>query len=51
MRRFGNLAFVHAKVVRHPGTRAQPYLRPAASDAMRALDLGPAVRVAWDGAA
>jgi len=32
------------------GRRATPYLRPAAVDAMRALNLTPVVRVAWDDA-
>jgi len=27
-KRFGNAAYVHARAVNHPGTRAQPYLVP-----------------------
>lgn len=40
-----------AKIVHHPGTRAKPYLRPAAVIALRKLSLADQYVVAWNEAA
>lgn len=48
VRRFGTLAFQYAMVVKHPGTRAQPYLNPAASEALRRVGLAEQVVRAWN---
>jgi len=40
-----------AKVVNHPGTRAQPYLRPGAQRALQQLDMDTEFIAAWNGAA
>jgi hypothetical protein len=51
VRRFGTLAFQYATFVKHPGTRAQPYLIPAASEALRRVGLAEQVVRAWNDAA
>jgi hypothetical protein len=38
-RKFGTLAYVYAKSVHHPGTRAQPFLRPGATRALERVGL------------
>jgi hypothetical protein len=43
-------AFVFAKVVRHPGTKAQPFMVPGAEAAMKAEGIEGIVK-AWNGAA
>ena len=42
---------VFAKEVKHPGTRAQPFLEPSARQALDEADLAGAVVTAWNGAA
>lgn len=49
--RSGSAPTHFAMFVRHPGTRAQPFLRPAAERAMGELELGGDIVVAWNGAA
>lgn len=49
--RFGTLAFQYATVVRHPGTRAQPYLIPGAQEALRRVGLAQQVIRVWNEAA
>lgn len=49
--RFGTLAYQYAKVVRHPGTKAQPYLIPGAQEALRRISLSEQVVRAWNDAA
>lgn len=51
VRRFGTLAFQYAKVVKHPGTRAQPYLIPGAREALERVGLADHVIRAWNDAA
>lgn len=48
--RFGNAAFVHAKEVNHPGTRAQPFLFPGMEKALRIVGLDGLVE-RWNKAA
>lgn len=50
VRKYGSAAFVHAKSVRHPGTKAQPFLVPAAVAAIKAVGLKPIID-AWNRAA
>lgn len=49
-RRSGVAPNVFARLVRHPGTQADPFLEPAARQALGELDADPVVR-AWNGAA
>lgn len=48
VRKYGTLAFQYAKVVKHPGTKPQPYLRPAAQAALDELGIERTVTVAWN---
>lgn len=41
---------IFAKRVRHPGTRAQPFMVPGAKRALEEMGVGPIIE-AWDGAA
>lgn len=38
-RKFGNAAYAHAKIVRHPGTKPQPFLIPAARKAAEVVGI------------
>lgn len=49
--RFGTLGFQYAKVVHHPGTKPQPYLRPGASRALRETGLAEKTIRIWNEAA
>ncbi len=40
-----------ARLVRHPGTRADPFLEPAAKQALGELDLAAEITTAWNEAA
>lgn len=51
MRRFGNAAFIVVKRVHHPGTRAQPFLKPGAEAAISKAGLAERVVAAWNDAA
>jgi len=51
MRKFGNAAFIIVKKVHHPGTRAQPFMRPGAEKAIKSAGLLDRVIAAWNGAA
>lgn len=48
MRKYGNLAFVHAKVVHHPGTRPVFYMTNAVKDTARGLQLNPTIVEVWN---
>lgn len=48
VRKYGTLAFQYAKVVHHPGTKAQPYLKPAAEAALTELGIERTVTVVWN---
>lgn len=50
VRRLGNAAFAFATIVHHPGTRAQPFLIPAAHKAIAKFGLNAIVE-RWNGAA
>jgi hypothetical protein len=50
VRKLGNAAYVFAKVVHHPGTKAQPFLIPAAKAAISHLGIGSVVE-RWNRAA
>lgn len=43
--------WAYAMRVKHPGTRAQPFMGPAIAAAQKAMPLAAAVAVAWDSAA
>lgn len=49
--RFGTMAYQYAMVVKHPGTRAQPYLLPGAKEALRNVGLADQVVQTWNDAA
>lgn len=48
--RFGTLAYQYAMVVKHPGTKPQPYLIPGAREALRQVGLADAVVKTWNDA-
>lgn len=50
VRRLGNAAFAFATFVRHPGTKAQPFLLPAAHKAVATVGVGT-VTERWNKAA
>ena len=50
VRRLGSAAFAFAKIVHHPGTKAQPFLIPAAKRAISEVGLGHLVEL-WNRAA
>jgi hypothetical protein len=50
VRRLGKGAFVFARAVRHPGTKAQPFMVPGAEAALKAEGIDGIVK-AWNGAA
>lgn len=50
LRKLGNAAYVFARVVRHPGTKPQPFLIPAARKALRTFGLDEIVK-RWNEAA
>lgn len=50
-RALGNGAFVFAKVVRHPGTKAQPYMVPGARRALEIAGIKDILIRAWNRAA
>lgn len=50
-KRFGTMAYQYARIVHHPGTRPQPYLIPAAKDALRDVGLSRHIVDAWNRAA
>lgn len=49
--RKGSVASSFARRVNHPGTRARPYLRPGAEQALREVGLSDAVISVWNDAA
>lgn len=49
-RKLGNAAYIFAKVVHHPGTRAQPFLIPGARAAISKLGVGYFIEK-WNSAA
>ena len=51
LRRLGNSAYIFAKAVRHPGTKAKPFLLPAARAAIARLGLADIVVRRWNDAA
>lgn len=53
VRKFGNAAFVYAREVHHPGTKARPFMVPGAQRALaRAAGLAKDLVIrAWNGAA
>lgn len=50
LKRYGNLAFVHAKSVMHPGVKAQPFMVPGAQKAIELAGAGEIIK-AWNEAA
>jgi hypothetical protein len=50
VRRLGKGAFVFSKGVKHPGTKAQPYMIPGAEAAIKAEGVDGIIK-AWNGAA
>lgn len=50
-RRLGNAAYVFARSVRHPGTKARPFILPAAREAIAAAGLKDIVIRRWNDAA
>jgi len=48
MRKFGNAALIVVRGVHHPGTRAQPFLRPGAEKAITSAGLLNRVVTAWN---
>lgn len=50
VRRLGSAAFAFAKIVHHPGTKARPFLIPAARRAIRETGVGRIVEL-WNRAA
>lgn len=50
-RALGNGAYVFAKAVRHPGTRAQPFMLPGARRALSMANIKGAIVRAWNQAA
>jgi hypothetical protein len=50
LKKFGNAAFTVVKLVHHPGTKPQPYLKPGAEKAIETVGLGNIVVAAWDSA-
>lgn len=48
VRRLGNAAFVFAKVVHHPGTRAYPFMLPGAKLAVQRTGLIDAIVSKWN---
>lgn len=51
LRKYGNAAFQYAKVVHHPGTKAAPFLAPAAREAVQTVGLADIVVQTWNTAA
>ena len=51
VRKYGTLAFQYAKVVKHPGTKPQPYLVPGAKRAVGKAGLANAIIGSWNRAA
>jgi hypothetical protein len=51
MKRFGNAAYVHAKVVMHPGVKPRPFLIPAAKEAVQDGPMRDLIVSAWNDAA
>lgn len=50
-RALGNAAFVFAKAVRHPGTKAQPFMLPGARRAIALANIKGIIVSAWNKAA
>lgn len=50
LKRYGNLAFTHAKSVMHPGVKAQPFMVPGAKKAIELAGVGEIIK-AWNEAA
>lgn len=50
VRKLGNAAFAFARFVRHPGTKAQPFLIPAARKAIETVGIGQIIE-RWNKAA
>lgn len=50
LKRLGSAAYTFARIVRHPGTRAYPFMMPAARAAVEKLGIGHIIE-RWNGAA